>query len=110
MSISSACECCPIQQDPCNGLVLGVFQPIILIVLIGILSQVLLQYLPAKNTLPSWSNLLVVILIELIFGFFIQHFGCVRNMWQKPSCKTLMTAFLFIIFFPLFLPIVLEVL
>ena len=110
MTLPSFCECCPVAQDPCNGLVLGVFQPIILVILIGILSQVFLQYLPAQNSLPSWANILIVILIELIFGFFIQHFGCVRNMWQKPTCTALISAFLFIILFPLLLPVVLGVL
>ena len=111
MSASSACECCPITQDPCNGLVVDIFPPIVLVAIGGLFTQIILQYLPETSSLiPNWGRTLLKLFVELLIGFCIQYFGCIRNMWKAPTCKGILFSFFFIIFAPLFLPFVLKVL
>ena len=111
MLTPTCCECCPIKQDPCNGLVVDVFPPIFVVVIGGIFIQIILKYLPETQTLiPSWASFLLKILVEIVLGYFIQKFSCIRNMWKAPSCNGIIALFFLFLFIPLLLPFVLRVL
>ena len=107
----SSCLCCPITQDPCNGLVVNIFPPIVLVAISGLFTRIILKHLPdTKDSVPGWLQFILRLLVQLIIGFCIQYFGCIRNMWKTPSCKGLLMCLFFMIFVPLLLPVVLKVL
>lgn len=104
-------ECCPLQQDPCNGLVVDIFPPIVLVVISGSFVQILLKFLPeTQKILPSWAHFLIKLLIQLGVGLLIQMIAGVRNMWKTPSSAGILASLFFMIFAPLFLPTVLKAL
>ena len=105
------CVCCPIDQDPCDGLVVGIFPAIVLVVIGGIFTRTILKFLPETRTLvPNWAQFVIGILVQLGVGYMIQYMGCIRNMWKTPSNNAILASLFFMIFAPLLLPVVLRAL
>ena len=108
--MGSSCECCPISQEPCDGLVVNVFPPIVLVAASGVILNFLMKYLPdTSEVFPGWLQFLIKIIVERLVGFCIQYLGCIRNMWKQPSCTGILATFFFLVFMPALLPAVLRV-
>lgn len=104
-------QCCPLTPAPCDGLVVDVFPPIVLVAVSGILTSTLLQFLPeTQNLIPTWGVFLIKFIVQLLIGYLIQNIAGVRNMWKAPTNSGILASLFLMIFTPLFLPIVLKVL
>ena len=105
------CVCCPVQQNPCDGLVVGIFPAIVLVVVSGTFVHIILKYLPETKTLiPKWAQFLVRFVVQLAVGYMIQKYGCIRNMWKTPSNNAILASLFFMVFAPLLLPVILKAL